>query len=359
MTSQPSAAGLDRSLVLPGAHAQHRRALQEAEGRGPARPARGRRSRPAAARRAGSSSAPGARRAGPRRSSCPAARGASSSASSGRSSSLMPSGVTARAQTASAAAGRVEAWTTVCGTRAIERRYKSARMPGIGAFISAGRSLDSALERVRRADRLGFDSVYTTQIAARDALSLLMAYASVSERVRLAPAWCRSSRARPSAMAQAAATIDEFSGGRMVLGLGVSHQVTVENWFDARDRKAGDPDARVRRASCARSCAARRRPRASSSTPGFGSWAMSRGPELPIYIAALSPNMLRLAGRDRGRGDALALQPRLHPRRRRARGDGGPRAGRQGARRLRRRRGRAGGAHRRPGRRPRHACART
>ena len=38
----------------------------------------------------------------------------------------------------------------------------------------------------------------------------------------------------PATMAQAAATIDEFSGGRMVLGLGVSHQVTVENWYGAK-----------------------------------------------------------------------------------------------------------------------------
>jgi alkanesulfonate monooxygenase SsuD/methylene tetrahydromethanopterin reductase-like flavin-dependent oxidoreductase (luciferase family) len=83
-------------------------------------------------------------------------------------------------------------------------------VPGIGAFISAGRSLEGSLERVRRADDLGFDSVYTTHIAARDSLSLLMAYASVSKRTRLgtgvAPIFSRT----PVAMAQAAATIDEF-----------------------------------------------------------------------------------------------------------------------------------------------------
>jgi alkanesulfonate monooxygenase SsuD/methylene tetrahydromethanopterin reductase-like flavin-dependent oxidoreductase (luciferase family) len=58
-------------------------------------------------------------------------------------------------------------------------------MPGIGAFISAGRSLDTALERVRKVDELGLDGVYVTQIAGRDALILLTAYASVSQRVRL------------------------------------------------------------------------------------------------------------------------------------------------------------------------------
>ena len=107
-------------------------------------------------------------------------------------------------------------------------------MPGIGAFISAGKSLDSALDRVKRADRLGFDAAYTTQIAGRDPLGLLMAYASVSERIRLGTGVVPIFARTPVAMAQAAATIDEFSGGRMVLGLGVSHQVTVENWYGAR-----------------------------------------------------------------------------------------------------------------------------
>ncbi len=103
-------------------------------------------------------------------------------------------------------------------------------MPGIGAFISAGRSLDTTLDRVRKADELGLDSVYVTQIAGRDALILLAAYASVSTRVRLGTGVVPIFARTPVAMAQAAATIDEFSGGRMVLGLGVSHQVTVENW---------------------------------------------------------------------------------------------------------------------------------
>ena len=102
-------------------------------------------------------------------------------------------------------------------------------MPGIGAFISAGRSLDRALERVRRADGLGLDSVYTTQTAGRDALTLLAAYASVSERARLGTGVVPIFSRTPAAMAQTAATLDAVSGGRMVLGLGVSHRVTVES----------------------------------------------------------------------------------------------------------------------------------
>src|SRR5215208_6944025 len=106
-------------------------------------------------------------------------------------------------------------------------------MPGIGAFISAGRSLDAALDRVRLAEELGFDSVFTTHIAGRDSLSLLMAYASVTERVRLGTGVVPIFSRTPASMAQTTATIDEFADGRMVLGIGVSHQVTVENWYGA------------------------------------------------------------------------------------------------------------------------------
>src|SRR5215217_6053530 len=110
-------------------------------------------------------------------------------------------------------------------------------MTGIGAFISAGRSLDSALERARLADGLGFDSVFTTHIAGRDSLTMLTAYASVTDRVRLGTGVVPIFSRTPVAMAQTAATIDEFSSGRMVLGLGVSHQVTVENWYGAKISK--------------------------------------------------------------------------------------------------------------------------
>src|SRR3954447_22070465 len=104
-------------------------------------------------------------------------------------------------------------------------------MAGIGAFISAGRSLDDAVERVRKADELGFDSVYTTHIAGRDSLTMLMAYAAASERVRLGTGVLPIYSRTPAATAQQAATIDEYSKGRMVVGLGVSHKVTVENWY--------------------------------------------------------------------------------------------------------------------------------
>jgi len=168
-------------------------------------------------------------------------------------------------------------------------------MAGIGAFISAGRSLDSALDRVRLADELGFDSVFTTHIAGRDSLSLLMAYASVSERVRLGTGVVPIFSRTPASMAQTTATIDEFSGGRMVLGIGVSHKVTVENWYGAKIEK---PVTQMREyASILRAIfRGEAPPEGEYFKTHFQFMGYAARPELPIYIAALSPNMLRLAG---------------------------------------------------------------
>ena len=168
-------------------------------------------------------------------------------------------------------------------------------MPGTGAFISAGRSLNSALGRVRRADELGYDSVYTTHVAGRDSLTLLMAYASVSERVRLGTGVVPIFSRTPAAMAQTAATIDEFSGGRMVLGLGVSHQATVEHWYGATIEK---PVTQMREYVGVVSAILRgeTRPDGEYFQSQFQLMGYLTRPELPIYVAALSPNMLRLAG---------------------------------------------------------------
>jgi probable F420-dependent oxidoreductase len=168
-------------------------------------------------------------------------------------------------------------------------------MPGIGAFISAGRSLDAALERARLADELGYDSVFTTHIAGRDSLSMLTAYASVTERVRLGTGVIPIFSRTPASMAQTAATIDEFSGGRMVLGIGVSHQVTVENWFDAKIEK---PVTQMREyAGILRAIfKGEAPPEGEYFNTRFQFMGYAARPDLPIYIAALSPNMLRLAG---------------------------------------------------------------
>ena len=91
-------------------------------------------------------------------------------------------------------------------------------MAGVGTFISPGRSLETGIERARLADSLGFDSIYTTQIAGRDAFTMLSAFAQATQRAKLgtgvAPIFART----PVAMAQVAATLDELSDGRIHSG---------------------------------------------------------------------------------------------------------------------------------------------
>jgi alkanesulfonate monooxygenase SsuD/methylene tetrahydromethanopterin reductase-like flavin-dependent oxidoreductase (luciferase family) len=99
----------------------------------------------------------------------------------------------------------------------------------------------------------------------------------------------------PATMAQTAATIDEHSGGRMVLGLGVSHKVTVENWHGAKIDK---PVTQMREyLGAVRAILRGTEPPDSERFPTkFAFMGYSARADLPIYVAALSPNMLRLAG---------------------------------------------------------------
>jgi len=46
---------------------------------------------------------------------------------------------------------------------------------GVGCFISVGRSLDQAFERVELAESLGYESVSVTHIAARESLTIVTA----------------------------------------------------------------------------------------------------------------------------------------------------------------------------------------
>lgn len=165
----------------------------------------------------------------------------------------------------------------------------------IGTFIGTGRDLDQALERVRKAESLGYESVYVTHIAGRDSLTVLTRYATVTERIKLGTGVLPIFSRTPASTAQTAATIDEISGGRMVLGLGVSHKVTVENWFDAEITK---PVTQMREyAGIVRAIlAGEEPPRGEHFNSAFRFMGYPPRPELPIYIAALSPNMLQLAG---------------------------------------------------------------
>lgn len=168
-------------------------------------------------------------------------------------------------------------------------------MAGLGSFISVGKSLDQALERVKRAEQLGYDSAYVTHIAGRDSLTLLMAYAAATQSIKLGTGVLPIYSRTPVATAQQAATIDEFSGGRMVLGLGVSHAVTVESWYGAKIER---PVSAMREyvAAVRAMFTGQDVPAGEFFPTNFHFMGYEPRADLPIYIAGLSPNMLQLAG---------------------------------------------------------------
>jgi F420-dependent oxidoreductase-like protein len=169
-------------------------------------------------------------------------------------------------------------------------------MARLAALANGVRTLDESVLRAKEAERLGYESVWVTQLPdARDAAVLLAAYAAATQWVRLGTGVLPIYTRHPSAMAQMAASLDELSAGRFILGIGVSHKVTVEGMWGLT---LEHPAAAMREyMSIVRSSIADGF--ASADGKFFGAhWSYS-GPRrrtLPIMISALSPRMLELAG---------------------------------------------------------------
>ena len=169
-------------------------------------------------------------------------------------------------------------------------------MDRLAAFSPAVRTLDESVSRAQAAERLGYESVWTTQLPdARDASLVLAAYAAGTERIRFGTGVLPIYTRHPTAMAQMAATLDELSGGRFILGIGVSHKVTVEGMWGM---KLESPVVAMREyLDIVRTSL--RDGRCNVDGRQFSAhWSYSgpRRAELPIMISALNPRMLELAG---------------------------------------------------------------
>jgi alkanesulfonate monooxygenase SsuD/methylene tetrahydromethanopterin reductase-like flavin-dependent oxidoreductase (luciferase family) len=165
----------------------------------------------------------------------------------------------------------------------------------LGAFIGAGRSLEKAIQRAARAESLAYESAYVTHIAARDSVTTLMAYASRTERIRLGTGVMPIYSRTPVATAQSFATLDEFSHGRAVIGLGVSHRPVVEGWYgqtlDRPLRETREYVGIVRATLRGESP-----PEGDKFSSSFHFMGYEPRADIPIYLAGLSEKMLRLSG---------------------------------------------------------------
>jgi alkanesulfonate monooxygenase SsuD/methylene tetrahydromethanopterin reductase-like flavin-dependent oxidoreductase (luciferase family) len=165
----------------------------------------------------------------------------------------------------------------------------------LGCFISTGRSIEQAVARVQRAEELGYESAYVTHIAGRESLTVVTAYAMRTSRIRVGTGVVPIYTRTPATMGQTAATIDDLSQGRLNLGLGVSHRPIVEGWHGQTiDRPVAEMREYV---GIVRAILRGEQPPAGEKwQTGFQLSGLDPRPELPIYLAALSPGMLRLAG---------------------------------------------------------------
>ncbi len=88
-----------------------------------------------------------------------------------------------------------------------------------------------ALESLLTAERLGFHSFWTAEAYGSDALTPLAWWGSQTKNIQLGTGIIQLSARTPAATAMAAITMDHLSGGRFLLGLGVSGPQVVEGWY--------------------------------------------------------------------------------------------------------------------------------
>jgi len=169
-----------------------------------------------------------------------------------------------------------------------------------GMGIDADGQLAMALE----AERLGYDSVWAAEAYGSDAATVLAWLAARTTTIGLGSAVFQIPARSPAMAAMTAATLDRLSGGRFRLGLGVSGPQVAEGWHGQRYarplERTRDYVAVVRKA-LARERVAYRGETLELPLPGGQGKALKltvtpvQRP-LPIYLAAMGPRNLALAG---------------------------------------------------------------
>lgn len=98
-------------------------------------------------------------------------------------------------------------------------------------------------EAIAEAEKLGFDSIWTAEAYGSDGLTPLAWWGSQTQTLKLGTAITQMSARQPAMTAMSAMTMDHLSGGRFILGLGVSGPQVVEGWYGMPFKK---PLARTR-----------------------------------------------------------------------------------------------------------------
>jgi F420-dependent oxidoreductase-like protein len=102
---------------------------------------------------------------------------------------------------------------------------------GLNTGYWAGGPPPGIEQTIAEAESLGLDSIWTAEAYGSDCLTPLAWWGARTERLKLGTAIVQMSARQPAATAMAAMTLDHLSGGRFVLGLGVSGPQVVEGWY--------------------------------------------------------------------------------------------------------------------------------
>ena len=169
-------------------------------------------------------------------------------------------------------------------------------------FFGQGRDADN-IALVRRADELGVDVVWAAEAYGPDVVSVLAWLGALTERIHLGAGVMQIPARTPAATAMAAASLDSLSGGRFRLGLGVSGPQVSEGWHGVRFAK---PLGRTREYVEIVRTALAHRPVAFEGEhftlplPDGAGKALrlthTHRRAIPIYLAAVGPKNLELAG---------------------------------------------------------------
>ena len=179
-------------------------------------------------------------------------------------------------------------------------------------FSGGGVDMGQMIELARSADRAGLDSIYLTE-AWRSGFVGLAAIATATERVEIGPYILNAYGRSAWLTAMSAVDLDELCNGRLVLGVGTGNKHINEDWQgiaqDRPVRKMREYVTVLRRAVSAQ-LGERVEYRGDMHSMDWTPAVAPRRVSIPVYLAALYPQMTAVAGQV---ADGLALGALLSP----------------------------------------------
>ena len=156
--------------------------------------------------------------------------------------------------------------------------------------------IDAVVDLVRLAEASGYTGLWIPENTGRELFAQLGAFAAATERIALGPGIANIFTRTPTLLAQAAVTLDQISNGRAWLGLGTGHQPTLESGHGVRFAR---PLERMRDTVRIIRAIVQGKPVPETGTVPLRAFRLATPaprPDLPLWLAALGPRMLELAG---------------------------------------------------------------